>query len=110
MSEIVKNIVVGILFIGIVAAGYFMFIQRDSTALTLDGITPLNEELLTRTEVFIARRSELERLKLDISFFQSPNFTSLRSYSTIVPDQTVGRTNIFDSPQAVPTTRTVPIQ
>lgn len=110
MSETVKNIVVGILFIGVAVAGYYMFTQRDSDGLSLDGVTPLDPEMSARTDVFIARRSELEALKIDVTFFQSPTFTSLRSYTTVVPDQVVGRVNIFDTPSSVPTTRTAPIQ
>jgi hypothetical protein len=110
MSETVKNIVVGIVFIGVAVAGYYMFLQRDSGGLTLDGVTPQNAELLARTEAFIARRSQLEALKLDVTFFQSPTFTSLRSYTTVVPDQGVGRENIFETPASVPTTRTIPVE
>lgn len=110
MSDTLKNLVVGILFIGVVAAGYFMYTQRDSATLTLDGMSPRSEDLVARTQVFIDRRAELETLKLDIAFFQDARFSSLRSYSTIVPDQNVGRVNIFEAALAVPTTRTVPVQ
>jgi hypothetical protein len=110
MSDTLKNLVVGILFIGVVAAGYFMFTQRDSASLTLDGMSPRSEDLLLRTQVFIERRQQLEVQTTDVTFFQDPRFTSLRSYTAIVPDQTVGRTNIFDAPSSVPTTRTAPIE
>jgi hypothetical protein len=110
MSDTLKNLVVGILFIGVVAAGYFMYTQRDSATLSLDGMSPRSEDLIARTQIFIDRRAELEALKLDVTFFQDPRFSSLRSYSTVVPDQTVGRANIFDAATAVPTTRTVPVQ
>lgn len=110
MSDTLKNLVAGILLIGVAAAGYIMFTQRDSASLSFDGLTINSEDLVARTQVFIERRAELELLKLEVSFFQDPRFTSLRSYSTIVPDQTVGRLNIFDEAATVPTTRTVPVE
>ena len=102
-----KNLLVGIICIVIFVFGYY-FLTRSETDFSLDSLTANSDELVARTAIFIERRSQLEALDLQTELYTDPTFTSLQSYSTAVPEQVVGRENIFAVPQSVPTTRTVP--
>ena len=102
MTQTLKNLLVLIAFVVLVALGYYLFTQNDSSVLSLVKSTDVSPDLLAKTSVFIARRAELEGLALDTSLFTNPSFTSLRSYTTEIPDQTTGRTNIFDAANPVP--------
>ena len=102
-----KNLLVGVICIVIFVFGYY-FLTQSKSDFTLDSLTTNSDQLVARTSVFIERRSQLEALDLQTELFTNPKFTSLRSYTTAVPEQAVGRENIFAAPQSVPTTRTVP--
>jgi|GEM_PF-1247035 len=102
MTQTLKNLLVLIVFVVLVALGYYLFTERDSGALSLLKSTDVSPALLAKTSVFIEHRTALEQLKLDTSIFTNPSFTSLRSYSADIPDQTIGRVNIFDPATPVP--------
>jgi hypothetical protein len=82
--------------------GYFMLIQRDSVSLSFDGYEAVSNDLLLETQVFIERRAALEARTLDIALLTNPKFTSLRSYTTTVPNQSVGKINLFAPATPVP--------
>ena len=102
MTQTLKNLLVLIVFVGLVALGYYLFTERDSSVLSLVKSVDVSPALLEKTSVFIGRRTQLEGLALDMSVFTNPAFTSLRSYTSEIPNQTVGRTNIFDTANPVP--------
>lgn len=103
-----KNLLVGIICIVIFVFGYYFLTQSDAD-FSLDSLTTNSDQLVARTSVFIERRSKLESLDLQTELFTDVRFTSLRSYSTAIPEQAIGRDNIFAAPQSVPTTRTAPL-
>lgn len=103
-----KNLLIGIICIVIFVFGYY-FLTQSRSDFNLDSLSTNSDDLVSRTSVFIERRSKLEALDLKTDLFTDSRFTSLRSYSTAVPEQSVGRTNIFATPQAVPVTRTTPL-
>ncbi len=106
MSQTLKNILIfGALFI-MVLFGYYIFANRDAMMLSFTTATSDTSDLLSKTQVFITRRADLESRLLDTSLFSNERFTSLRSYHVGVPEQTLGRRNIFDSAVPVPVTRT----
>ena len=109
MTQTLKNLLVLIVFVVLVALGYYLFTQRDSAVLSFVKSTDVSSTLLEKTSVFIERRAELEGLTLDMSLFTNPAFTSLRSYTTEIPDQSIGRSNIFDSATPVPSAAPVSI-
>jgi hypothetical protein len=102
MTQTLKNLLVLVAFIVLVALGYYLFTQNDSMVLSLVKGTDVSPELLEQTSVFIEHRNELEGLTLDTALFTNPAFTSLRSYTTEIPEQQVGRTNIFNTANPVP--------
>lgn len=106
--NLLKNILVGIICIVIFLFGYY-FLTQSNSDFTLDSLSTNPDQLVARTSVFIERRNKLEALDLKTDLFTDVRFTSLRSYSTAIPEQAVGRTNIFAAPQAVPVTRTTPL-
>lgn len=110
MTDTLKNILVGGVFILLLGLGYYMISQSDSVTLSTDGVSLVSDNLLANTQAFIDRGATLQQLQIQTDIFTDTRFTSLRSYATAVPEQSVGRSNIFDAPSAVPTTRTVPIE
>ncbi len=110
MTDTLKNILVGGVFILLLGVGYYMISQTDSVTLSLDGVSLVSGDLLAKTQAFIDRGATLQSLDIKTGVLTDPHFTSLHSYTTEIPEQSVGRVNIFDEPAAVPTTRTVPIE
>ena len=102
MSQTLKNLLVLAVFIILIVLGYFMMTQRSAGTLSLAIGEDVSPVLLQKTQIFIERRAALQARTLDMSLFTDPSFTSLRSYATEVPEQPVGRTNIFDAPAPVP--------
>ena len=103
MTQTLQNLLVLAAFVILVGLGYYLFTQRDSNVLSLVGAqAEVSPVLLQDTRVFIERRATLEAQKLDTSLFTDPAFISLRSYHTDIPEQEVGRSNIFDDPTKVP--------
>jgi hypothetical protein len=110
MTDTLKNLLVLAAFIAVLVIGYFMFTQSSESTWSLVKTEQVSPVLLEKTQIFIQRRSELEARTLDTSIFTDPAFTSLRSYATDIPDQPVGRTDIFDEAQPVPTVTPVTIE
>ena len=102
MTQTLKNLLVLVIFVAVIALGYYLFTQRDSGTLSFVKRADVSPELLAQTSIFIEHRAELESLMLDTGIFTNPVFTSLRSYTTEIPEQVIGRINIFDVANPVP--------
>lgn len=102
MSQGIKNIIALLVIAVVAAVGYFLFVQSDSSSLSIDGYTEMSGQLLAKTQVFIERRQQLESLQLDLSLFNDSRFVGLQSYSTETPEQITGKTNLFNEAQPVP--------
>lgn len=105
----VKNLFIGIICIVIFAFGYY-FLTQNGSDFNLDGSIVVSDDLISRTAIFIERRAILESLNLDTKIYSDPRFNTLRSYTTTVPEQPIGRENIFAVPVAVPEARTATLQ
>lgn len=101
MSQGIKNIMAVVVIAAVAALGYFLFIQTDSTPLSIDGYAEISSQLLIKTQVFIDRRQQLENTQLDLAVLTDSRFVSLRSFETEVPEQTVGKNNIFNEAQFI---------
>lgn len=97
MSQLFKNVLIILTVIVLVAIGYYMLKERGSNSLSLNNADAISDQLLTQTQVFIERRNQLESISFDFEIFNNPNFSSLVSYSGDVPEQVVGKSNIFDT-------------
>jgi len=108
MGKIITNLVLILGFITVAFAGYYIFIQQSNSSLDFSSNEQTMQNMLNNTQVFIARRQELDRIKLaaGISFFDDASFRSLRSFSTPIQDRPIGRDNPFDT--AVVPTNVVP--
>lgn len=94
MSGLLKNFFVIMVCIGCAGLAYYLFSSDDS------GISSnyvVQQELISKTQSFIDRSARLQEITIDQSFFTDPTFTSLRSFSTAVPNQPLGRNDIFGS-------------
>ena len=76
----------------------YFFITGSGEADSLEGQSADNQAaLLSKTQSFIERSRVLQAISIDAGFFASPVFISLRSFSTEVPDQSLGKSDIFMS-------------
>lgn len=95
-SQNKKNI---LLLGGLVIAGalYYFFVHApaNSTSGTID--ETIAAELHAKTEKFIAHSELLQSLTIDTSITNEPALLNLVSYRDLVPDQSIGKSNIFDS-------------
>ena len=109
MTPVLKNILLLIGLAIVLGAAYYMYSNGNLAPLDVSTVDS-NQELLNKTAEFINRREQLNSTTLDLSLFSDARFNSLRSFSTPVPDQTVGRVNIFDKPATISSTRVSPPQ
>lgn len=91
MSQSLQNIVLIAIVVILVAGGYYVFFSDSVT----DTDSASQAELLAKTQSFISRSNQLKQINIDQTFFTNPNFVSLHSFSSDVPDQPVGRDDIF---------------
>lgn len=94
MSNTLRNllVVLGLLTVGY--AAYYLYSTR--TAATPDDFSAAElQQILTRTQVFIERRQELERMPLDLQFLADERFRSLESNTAPLEVIESGRSNPF---------------
>lgn len=95
MGKTATNLSLILGLITVAFAGYYMYTQRDSTVLSFDSNAQTMEDMLNNTRVFIERRQTLDKINLNLQFFDDPRLLSLRSFSTPVTERPVGRPNPF---------------
>lgn len=92
MGSILKNLVIAVIFIGLLYLAYTIFLAKDDSELVLDGGT--NEGQMLASE-FLIRLNELNEIDFSRELFEDARFRSFTSFST-APDATeVGRPNPF---------------
>jgi len=85
-----KTIILVIILLVLIFIGYKFFWNTDSAA--SDETAVIDNEVVLK---FVAMLEEIKALKLDVSFFASPIFTSLKDYTVEISPQPVGRKNPF---------------
>jgi hypothetical protein len=89
-----KNIL--IILICIACAGFaYYFVTSGDAGTDIGSNDAVRQELIVKTQSFIARSSQLQQINIDQAFFMDSMFTSLRSFSTPVPNQSLGRNDLF---------------
>ena len=102
MSSLLKNIFVGIICLGLAGLAYYFI--TDPTATSVGSSADVNAELVSKTQAFIERSSKLQQINIDVSFFTNPTFTSLRSFAKEVPNQPLGKKDIFSATEKLAVT------
>lgn len=95
MNASLKNITTILIVLSMAFLGYYLFLQNDNSALSLDG-SAVSEDLFADVQKYEERRNQLNKIKLDTTIFTDQLFTSLTGYPRDIPDQKTGRTNPFD--------------
>ncbi len=93
MSSVTKNIVTILGVLTVAFAGYYFYAQRSSLEVTTDDYTL--QEMLANTEVFIVRSQELDQMNFDLTVFEDQRFRTLRTFTSPVQEQLVGRPDPF---------------
>ncbi len=75
-------------------AVYYFAVYLPAQGAVTSGV--MQQELIAKTEEFIDHTETLQRLSIDTAVLDDPNFTSLVSYSSDVPEQPIGKPNLFD--------------
>lgn len=94
MNETLKNIFVACICLALAVLGYLFITGSSSSDIDVAGSSS-REELITKTQDFISRSAQLQSISIDQSIFTDTAFLGLRSFSSEVPNQPIGRTNIF---------------
>jgi hypothetical protein len=95
MTSTTKNLLIILALVTIAFGGYFVFVQNNSTTLDTGSSTQSFETMLLNTQVFIERRQELDGISLDLSIFENPKFTSLRSFTGDIKEIPLSRPDPF---------------
>lgn len=95
------NIATGVVVIGVIATGYFVFFKKDATVSTTvtTSLVGAQETVIVGAQVSGTLR-ELEDLKRAVKdsaeVFRSAAFQSLTNFSVAVPEEPLGRDNPFE--------------
>jgi hypothetical protein len=96
MEGAAKNISIILIILTIAFGGYYLYVQKSATDLTASPEGQLMvQDMLVRTQVFIERSQELDRIALDLSILEDERFRSLKVFSKPVKEQPVGRPDPF---------------
>ncbi len=101
MSQLLQKIFITLGAAGLIFLGYLLFVQPSQFALDGGAVDPLADGVLAKTQVFIERRALLDQVTIDSALFTDPRFTTLRSYTTTLSNQAVGKTSLFELPPAL---------
>jgi hypothetical protein len=100
MPDSIKNLSVFAVCIAVVLVGYYLLSDTLSPSV-IDGGDAERAQLMDKTQAFIVRSSQLSQVAIDQNFFVDPVFASLQSYATDIPEQPIGRNDIFSNPRSV---------
>lgn len=97
-KTLITNIVTGVIVIGILVVGYFVFVNNSTPA--VNGNSP--QKTVTTTDIGssvsrgVSELSDLNRaVASGAGVFSTPLFRGLEDFSTVVPEEPVGRENPF---------------
>jgi hypothetical protein len=93
-----NNLIILILAVILLVLGYFIFIKPSDFALSSQAANPMADQMLLQTQVFIERRTKLDSVAISSELFSDPRFTSLRSFSPALTEQTLGKPTLFTLP------------
>jgi len=102
MGKTATNLAIVLGLITVAFAGYYMYTQQASGTLTFDDNKQTMQNMLNNTRVFIQHRQTLDNVQMDIGFFEDERFQSLRSFSTPIVEQPIGRPDPFAPVDATP--------
>lgn len=101
MGKTATNLAIALGLITIAFAGYYMYTQSTTPLLNFKNDNEqVLQNMLQNTQVFIERSKTLDKVTLDISFFEDKRFRSLRSFTTPIPEKPIGRPDPFAETQA----------
>jgi len=104
MTSTTKNIFIVLAILTIAFAGYYLYTTQDATVLNTDSNQIVLQNMLDNTQVFIERRQELNNTNIagSLGIFEDERFRSLRSFTSSVEEQSVGKDNPFSQRQNSP--------
>lgn len=100
MGKSATNLIVLLGLVVIAFAGYYLY-TRQSGSLQFRTDDLITQDMLRNTKQFIDYGETLERVNLDVSFFEDDRFRSLRSFTTSIQDRPIGRPDPFAETTAV---------
>jgi hypothetical protein len=95
MNSKLKNILIVLGLVTVGFAGYYMYVLRGETTLSLGDSTGGYESVLNRTQIFIEHSRELSAVTLEMSLFEDSRFYGLQSNSRPLQELESGRSNPF---------------
>lgn len=94
MNSSLKNILTLLIVLTVGFAGYYIFVENNPSETTSDNEF-LQQDMYTKTQLFIDYRSALEKVTIDTSVFENQLLVSYRNFTEPVNAQAVGRNNPF---------------
>ena len=93
MKGFLKNTIIIVSLVAIVALGYYLFvIEKDSTITSNSvGVSQVDVE----TQQFLRKLRIIESLNVSVGIFSNPTFNSLVNFTTPVKSVPAGRDNPF---------------
>ena len=95
MGKTITNLSIVLGIVTIAFAAYYLYVQKAPTVSDFEVNEQTLQNMLNNTRVFIQHKNTLNAISLNPSFFEDERLLSLRSFSTPVPEQPVGRVNPF---------------
>jgi len=96
MASILKNILVLLSLLFVLAFGYYLYVQNGSASLDT-GTSQVSLDVQAEASAFLVKLAELKAINLDNSIFMDPRFMYLVQYSTEVEPELFGLENPFST-------------
>ena len=103
MGKTMTNLSIVLGLITVAFAGYYLYLQKDSSTLNIESSEETMQNMMNKTQKFIQHRQTLDKVRLDMNIFEDKRFVSLRSFSTPIEEQPIGRPDPFADREEVET-------
>lgn len=95
MGKSATNIAVVLGLLTVAFGGYYLYTQQSANSVGFEASEVTMQNMLVNTRMFIEHRQELDKLQVDISFFEDDRFLSLKDFTPDVEKRNIGRTDPF---------------
>ncbi len=95
MSNLLKNLLFALGLALLLWLGYVLFLRDTEEALITATGEGMSAEAAVKTQEFIVRLNELDRMRLDTSVITDSRFMSLANFRQPITDEPSGRNNPF---------------
>jgi hypothetical protein len=91
-----QNIILIMSSVMILALGSYLLLNRGTNNLNTESGTLTRNEIFTRSGDIFGRLQSIQSININTAIFSNPQFIGLQTFTQSVPEQPVGKQEIFE--------------